>query len=557
MGNPTSKPDLNHDPDQCPGTVRLVQQQWTNNYGGQTRGGTIILMPQPAKTLNDPLNWPRWQKAWHYAIHLVWIFFANASIAWTSPAWTVWTSDLNTSYTFLTYGQAALVVMCGFGVLFFQPWATKFGRRLPYIFGSALIICGLLCGRFMTDSRLYLAYQIIAGFGSAPAYSTIIMSLLDVSFLHQRGRILALFGLVLIAGNFLPPIAAGYIVDRQGWEWCFNYLLILFGITSIALAFTGEESLFSREIFEVRSDRGGDVIPVHETSGQLPVGAKCDEKQGTSLAVSVSLERTCGHVETFDTNRLPYGQRMTLYRKNKSTKAGYWLLTFSIFRVVLLPAAIWMSIMLSLGSFVVGVILTTLASFFSPPPYNFSAATMGLMYFPLVIGAVLGSVWGGPCTDWLLLRLARRNEGIYEPEHRLWIYLPIPVIGAAGILLYGVGAAQGIHWAVPCLGLVFVGFYLDASTPIAMGFALDCYPDLEAQVVQLSNFLRNVLGGAFTFGLQPWINYSGVRTTVIVIAAVVFALNAMCVCFLLGGRRVRFWSAKRYLTVRDQALFYG
>lgn len=444
--------------------------------------------------------------------------------------------------------------MCGIGVLFIQPWATKFGRRLPYIFGSTLIICGLLCGRFMTDSRLYLAYQIIAGVGSAPAYSTIITSMLDISFLHQRGRILALFGLVLIAGNFLPPIAAGYIVDQQGWIWCFNYLLIFFGIASIILAFTGEESLFFRETSVVRAIYDGDTIPPRKDTEQPSlVRTESDKKQDTSLTVSVGLEHTSGQVEPFDTNRLTYRQRMTLYRKNEAIKAGYWSLTFSIFRVVMLPAALWMSIMFSLGSFVVGVILTTLASFFSPPPYNFSAATMGLMYLPLLIGAVLGSVWGGPCTDWLLLRLARRNEGIYEPEHRLWTYLPIPVIGAAGILLYGVGAAQGAHWAVPCLGLIFVGFYLDASTPIAMGFALDCYPDLEDQVVQLSNFLRNVLGGAFTFGLQPWVDYSGAQTTIIIIAAVVFALNATSVLFQLGGRRVRFWSAKRYLAVRDQA----
>ncbi|KAL4867252.1 hypothetical protein BDV12DRAFT_198459 [Aspergillus spectabilis] len=146
-----------------------------------------------------------------------------------------------------------------------------------------------------------------------------------------------------------------------------------------------------------------------------------------------------------DGRRLSYRQKMTLYRRNPDVKAGYWRLTLFIFQVAILPAAIWMSLMFTLSSFVMGVVLTTLASFFSVPPYNFSAATMGLLYLPLLIGAVMGSFWRGPCTDWLLLRLSRRNDGIYKPEHRLWTYLLDPVNGSAGILLYGIGAAQGLH----------------------------------------------------------------------------------------------------------------
>jgi hypothetical protein len=33
----------------------MPHAEWANNYGEQTRDGTIILMPQPAKTVNDPL----------------------------------------------------------------------------------------------------------------------------------------------------------------------------------------------------------------------------------------------------------------------------------------------------------------------------------------------------------------------------------------------------------------------------------------------------------------------------------------------------------------------
>ncbi|OJJ06542.1 hypothetical protein ASPVEDRAFT_200554 [Aspergillus versicolor CBS 583.65] len=536
----------------CPGTLLLVQQENRGCLETNSSSGCIILIPQPANTVNDPLNWTKKKKMSHYTVHLAWLFLANASIAWTSPAWPVWTSELDTSYTILTYGQALLVVMCGLGVLFIQPWATKYGRRLPYILGFSLIICGLLCGRFMTDSRLYFAYQIIAGFGSAPAYSTIITSLLDVSFVHQRGTVLALFGLVLIAGNFLPPIAAGFIVDSQGWVWCFNYLLVFFGISSAILLLSGEETMFARDTFRAQNLDGVEGVQNTEITSEHSVnGGKKRDLADMNRNPTTAQTTYCENA-LIDSHRLPYRQRMALYRHNPDVKAGYWRLTFSMFQVAILPGTIWMSIMFSLGSFVVGVVLTTLASFFSVPPYNFSATSLGLLYLPLLIGAVIGSLWGGPCTDWLLLYLAKRNGGVYEPEHRLWTYLLVPIVGAGGLLLYGVGAAQGLHWLIPCLGLVFIGIYLDASTPIAMGYGLDSYPGLEDEAIQLSNFLRNVLGGAFTFGLQPWINHNGAQTTTITIAVVLFALNATSVGFQFWGKSVRSWSAGRYFTICDR-----
>ncbi|EGE82239.1 hypothetical protein RJZ56_005034 [Blastomyces dermatitidis] len=180
---------------------------------------------------------------------------------------------------------------------------------------------------------------------------------------------------------------------------------------------------------------------------------------------------------------------MSLSRRNHDVKIGYWRLTFSMFELIVLPAPTWTNIQFSLGWFVVMLVLTTLAAFFAEPPYNFSPSTLGLMTLALLIGATFGSLWGGLFTDWLLLRLSKRQGGIYEPEHRLWAYLLMPFAGAGGVLLYGLGTDNSLHWIVPCLGLVQLGFYLNASAPVATGYALDSYPDMEDEIVQLSNFL--------------------------------------------------------------------
>ncbi|OAG34330.1 hypothetical protein AYO21_11510 [Fonsecaea monophora] len=62
-------------------------------------------------------------------------------------------------------------------------------RRLPYIIGSLLVLAGLAFGAAMNSINFMWAYMILSGFGSAPSYSLNESSLLDISFLHRRGRL--------------------------------------------------------------------------------------------------------------------------------------------------------------------------------------------------------------------------------------------------------------------------------------------------------------------------------------------------------------------------------
>jgi len=57
----------------------------------------------------------------------------------------------------------------------------------------------------------------------------------------------------------------------------------------------------------------------------------------------------------------------------------------------------------------------------------------------------ISSLFSGYMGDWLVLQLARRNNGISETENRLWLYV-FPVIAYPfGFILWGVGAAHSIH----------------------------------------------------------------------------------------------------------------
>lgn len=79
------------------------------------------------------------------------------------------------------------------------------------------------------------------------------------------------------------------------------------------------------------------------------------------------------------------------------------------------------------------------ATYLFNPPYNFTAAGVGLMNIAPFIGIIPAILVGGYLNDKSILWLSRRNGGIYEPEMRLWLALPVAITTPAGILMFGVG----------------------------------------------------------------------------------------------------------------------
>ena len=73
------------------------------------------------------------------------------------------------------------------------------------------------------------------------------------------------------------------------------------------------------------------------------------------------------------------------------------------------------------------------------PPYNFAASLVGVSYVSPLIGVAIGSLYTGYIGDKIVLWMARRNKGILEPEHRLWLFAPSLLLIPFGLLLWGVG----------------------------------------------------------------------------------------------------------------------
>ncbi len=72
---------------------------------------------------------------------------------------------------------------------------------------------------------------------------------------------------------------------------------------------------------------------------------------------------------------------------------------------------------------------------FSRPPYLFKPDSVGFVNFALMVGGIFGLATAGPFSDWISMRLTKRNNGIREPEMRLPSFVPFLVIGFIGLLV--------------------------------------------------------------------------------------------------------------------------
>jgi Major Facilitator Superfamily len=390
----------------------------------------------------------------------------------------------------------------------------KIGRRPVYILGTFLNVVGCLLGGFQKSVEVYYVVNILTGFGAAPVDSLVQISTTDLFFAHERGTRLSFFALALGTGSYMGPVAAGYITESQGWRFCFWYLVIFFGIILALQIFSLEESIYRRPLPEPE--------PLRELNkdGSVKEGVLNTTEPKTLITKRIRRD-TVTSVSTFPISGQTYWQRMApIHTQNANPKKWWWLTLFP-FRLIAFPAIAWVGVMAGIQIMWLSLLSVTQSEIFSEPPYNFGIAagtfrlfqpvvkilltsfTVGDTNIAAFVGGIFGMCWGGPLSDWYILRRSRQNKGIMEPEFRLWLLIMPAILNSAGLLMYGLGAYNGLSWVISAgVGTAFIGFGIGSGGAICLTYAIDAYPGIAAESMVLILFVRNVIGFAFTFAIQ-------------------------------------------------------
>ncbi|KAF4555035.1 Hypothetical protein D9617_3g021040 [Elsinoe fawcettii] len=523
-----------------PGTVQLLDHK----TGGQR--DHLHLNPQPSTDPNDPLNWSAPRKWFNLALTLYATALIFAATVIQGVFWRPISEDLDVTFEQLTNSYAVNLVGLATGCIFFIPFAVRYGRRTIYLISNFLLLATVIwSARMKTLADLY-ATNLIMGLGGAVNETIVQMTIADLFFVHQRGTANGLYLITVIIGNFLSPIGAGYMVSSYGWRLCYWVLTAFSGFLCLIFVVAYEETKYVPILTGSRpptSPQVQDTITIQtEQSSKAAFG---------EFAALTSVNTTGSVMIDYTIPKASWKHRLRLVTRTNEDLRELFYRPFIILGTF--PHILYAGLQYAFGLCWISVLVNTMSATLPQPPYNFEPSRIGLLSLGPFVGSVLGAIYGGPFADWLILRLARRNRGVYEPEMRLHLlHFPLFIM-PAGILLFGISIPRGMSWIVLTFGGGLFGFGLGAFGDTAITLVVDSYRDVFVPFPKITGeafvgitFLRNAISVAITFALTPWQQSQGLQNFFIVVGVWCFVICLTYIPMLIWGKEIRARKAAMY-----------
>ena len=199
------------------------------------------------------------------------------------------------------------------------------------------------------------------------------------------------------------------------------------------------------------------------------------------------------------TNRLREGPKIPFSRllrvwNGRIAHDSWYRVAARPFILFAYPAVLWSTVVYALSVGWLIVLSESVAHIFeNKDMYNFTPLQTGLIYISPFIGGLLGTGVAGKVSDIIARFMTRRNGGIYEPEFRLVMAIPIALSTVIGLMAFGWSAEIGDSWIVPTIffGLISFGCCLGSTTAIT--FCVDSYRQYAGEALVTLNFSKSML----------------------------------------------------------------
>lgn len=244
-------------------------------------------------------------------------------------------------------------------------------------------------------------------------------------------------------------------------------------VTTVIIYFFMEETMYFRNTLEGVDDSG------EESNGMsTPTQASGDVIHTAEKGEKSALPTTIEASSTVLKPQKTYWKKLQLFVKmdgRPSLKQLFTMMYRPLSIMYYFPCVTWAGFLYGTCLSWYNVLNATASSVLSSPPYNFSSGLVGTAYLSPLIGAALAAGWSGLFADKLALRLARRNGGVREPEQRLWMLGFSGILCSSGLILWGVGAARGLHWFGLIVGLGMLAFSVISGGSLTLSYDVDCF----------------------------------------------------------------------------------
>ncbi|KAE8446563.1 hypothetical protein EG329_011895 [Mollisiaceae sp. DMI_Dod_QoI] len=502
---------------------------------GRGKNADIILVPQPSDSPNDPLNWPQWKKNMTFLSICLSVSMGAALGPVLSPVTGIIAMQFHVSI-----GKAALpggypLMSCALGAFIIQAWAPILGKRSAYIASTLVLFTGTIwCAQVRApDFNGLLAARTYQGFGVGAYESIVISTIGDLFFVHERGKRIVFYNIVSLGCASLEPVLGGYIAQTYGWTMEFNILIAFTGLALLAIIFACPETSY------VRSS-------IYETDMQSTLGlADPSEKKSGTTTTSEIEESTSGPESPRLDISAAIEKPKTYWEELKPfngfiTRQNPLVLLARPFVCFLYPAVFWGFTVGGLwSSWVIGLGIV-LAQIYAGPPNLFDPTRLGLLFlFPFVF-LLLGCVLGVFLSDWWPKWCARRNKGIFEPEFRLILLVPVLLVGIPGLFGFGHYASHpGVKWVASSALQGLIGFAAVLAGSVSFGYVLDCHRDHSIDVSVSIILLRNMFWFGASYFLPDWLAATKTWKVFDIIGGLQLGITLCSIFIYIFGKQMR------------------
>ncbi|KAH7377450.1 major facilitator superfamily domain-containing protein [Cadophora sp. MPI-SDFR-AT-0126] len=518
-------------------TAPLEHIQTLGHVRLQDTTGATIRVPQPSSDPNDPLNWSQGFKIYLailVCIALTWVNFFAAGPSTVlvdividlfgafppSPANPPSLNPVSIAKFQSAVTKVALLfsttsAAAGVSNILWVPLAVKYGRRVVYV--STFLAFGLCCiwSARATSYNSLLASRIVASWFSGGAECVAPLTIADLFFLHERGRMTAMYSAALSTGAALGSLISGLMSISQSWR-SFHYLCSAVVLaTTVLIFFTMPETAYQRDV-SGREERT--VVVVKDEDSKVSQVERVDDSSTIPLKT--------------------YKQRMA-FSSTPLTDESIWKIAFRPVPVVLLPPVLWSTVSFGIGIGIFVVMGTTIATAFSQV-YHFTVWQIGLVWISSIVGNLLGIPFGGYLSDKLANRSTTKNGGVREPEMRLPAVSVAMVAYPASLLLYGLGIHFKTHWIVPTLGLFVFSVGSSAAIGISVVYTIDCYRPIAGEIVVSQIVFKSAITFLMSFYANPWVDKDGYAGAFSTMAGFSFVVLSLWIPLYIWGQRIRF-----------------
>ncbi|KAL8280315.1 hypothetical protein RQP46_007232 [Phenoliferia psychrophenolica] len=502
-----------HYPDgKVPGTALIDDrtQLFSADVVGNLKHGTgrnshVVLVPQPSDDPRDPLNWPRWKKEacfWSicYTAGLV-----GAVGPLLAPGYVLLAGEWGVSVPKVAATNGALILALAFMMLVQAPFAVKFGRRPVFLVATAILFFSSIWSGVSNGLQ-----------SMAPFEALVTATIGDMFFVHETSARVAMlnatinsaiWGFALIGGINVAPIINGYVAGVNG-----------------AIDDFEKESVEKPTTSHLEKSAGlRQYLPAKTFVEELAFWSGYRSKDSLLKSFLRPFPFLLSPAVIFAVFSYGITVGLTPFPSHQAERPVADPLTLKCWLVVL--------------SVISSII-------FASPPYFFTASETGLVSIGPLVASILTAVVGGPLTDYAAMWFARRNNGIFEPEARLFLLLPMLLLQVVGFAGWAAMQKANLNYMGPVImySLINAGQALGSTAIVA--YIIDIHRDNTPEALAIINFTKNILLYILIQFVADWVIGSGVNQTLNVLAG----LTAVCVLtgvpMYIYGKRARAFVAR-------------